>query len=398
MRREIFIEALNSIKSNYLRTILTISIIGIGITALVGAMTATMGLEFELQRSIGKMGGSCFHIRRSAGERSRRISYREAKLFRGQYDSLSLVTVYTSVELGFEGVSASGRGSSPEVAVICADGGFIPLSGGNIAVGRGFSGAELGGTDVCIVGARVASMLYDGRENGVGEYLSAGGKRFRVVGVLGEMGSGGGSLDNVVLVPLESARGGLLSGRESFSIGILPPGEKDMDRAVEDAVAVMRRIRGVEQGDEDDFQISRRDVVMSKMRDVMGMVNLAAFLVGAITLLGASAGLMNIMLVSVQERRREIGVRKAIGASDREIGALFLCEAVIIGCAGGIAGVVLGLGAGGVVCAVMEIPFVLPWGWIGVSLVVSMAVCLISGSLPARRAAALPPIEVLRGV
>ena len=104
MRREIFIEALNSIKSNYLRTILTISIIGIGITALVGAMTATMGLEFELQRSIGKMGGSCFHIRRSAGEKSRRISYREAKLFRGQYDSLSLVTIYTANEKYYEGI------------------------------------------------------------------------------------------------------------------------------------------------------------------------------------------------------------------------------------------------------------------------------------------------------
>ena len=127
------------------------------------------------------------------------------------------------------------------------------------------------------------------------------------------------------------------------------------------------------------------------------MVTLAAFMIGLITLLGASVGLMNIMLVSVRERTQEIGVRKAIGATDVDIRALFLTEALLIGCAGGAAGVVFGVAAGGIVSAILEIPFGVPWGWIGVSLAVSMAVCIVSCSLPASRAAVLPPVEALKG-
>ncbi len=227
--------------------------------------------------------------------------------------------------------------------------------------------------------------------------LEALGARFIIVGVLERRGAGGGSMDNMVLIPVESARRRLSGADESFSIGVMPLGESDVDSAVEQAVAVMRGVRRIDSGGEDDFQIRRRDTALGQMKDMMGMVTLAAFMIGLITLLGASVGLMNIMLVSVRERTLEIGVRKAIGATDVDHRDLSRTEPLLIACSGGAAGVVIGVAAGGIVSAILEIPFGVPWGWIGVSLAVSMAVCIVSCSLPASRAAALPPVEALKG-
>ncbi len=398
MRREIFSEALNSIKGNILRTILTVSIIAIGITSLVGSLTAAKGLEVAIGENLGRLGAGSFLIRPAQGESPRNITYREMLSFQKQYAVEGLVAPYSKVDMGFEGVSAGGRMTNPDVEVVATFGTFVAFNGGSLALGRNFSPFdESSGADVCILGANVARTLMVGEplsEIGVLEVL---GERFRIVGVLERMGAGGGSMDNMVLIPVESARRRLPGANESFSIGVMPPGESDVDSAVEQAVEVMRGVRRIDSDGENDFQIRRRDTALGQMKDMMGMVTLAAFMIGLITLLGASVGLMNIMLVSVRERTQEIGVRKAIGATDLDIRALFLTEALLIGCAGGAVGVVFGVAAGGIVSAILEIPFGVPWGWIGVSLAVSMAVCIVSCSLPASRAAVLPPVEALRG-
>lgn len=397
MWREIFFQALNSIKGNRLRTAITITIIAVGITSLVGTLTAARGLENSLGEGFGKMGAGSFFIRGGTGDGGRGISYREVTSFRSQYPVDALISPYVKVDTGLDGVSANGKRSTPEVEVVGADGSFVGFNGGTISLGRNFSSAEeRGGAMVALLGGNVANALFGGVLP-QGAEVNVRGGRFMVVGVLAEMGTGAGSLDNMVILPIESARQELLSGREPFVIGVLPRGAMDIGSAVDEAVAVMRRVRRLPAGEDDDFRIRRRDSAISQMESMMGMVTLAAFMIGFITLLGASVGLMNIMLVSVRERSPEIGLLKAIGATDHAVRWLFLMEALLIGLAGGLIGVALGLVAGGVVSMVLEIPFVVPWGWIGVSLAVSMAVCLISGSLPAGRAAALPPVEALKG-
>ena len=395
MWREIFFQALNSIKGNRLRTAITITIIAIGITSLVGTLTAARGLENSLGEGFGKMGAGSFFIRGGTGDGGRGISYREVTSFRSHYPVDALISPYVKVDTGLDGVGANGKRSTPEV--VGADGSFVGFNGGTISLGRNFSPAEeRGGAMVALLGGNVANALFGGVLP-QGAEVNVRGGRFRVVGVLAEMGTGAGSLDNMVILPIESARQELLSGREPFVIGVLPRGAMDLDGAVDEAVAVMRRVRRLSAGDEDDFRIRRRDSALSQMESMMGMVTLAAFMIGFITLTGAAVGLMNIMLVSVRERSSEIGLLKAIGATDVAIKWLFLTEALLIGLTGGLFGVVFGLVAGGVVSMVLEISFVVPWGWIGVSMAVSMAVCLISGSLPAGRAAALPPVEALKG-
>ena len=396
MWREIFFQALNSIKGNRLRTAITITIIAIGITSLVGTLTAARGLENSLGEGFGKMGAGSFFIRGGTGDGGRGISYREVTSFRSQYPVDALISPYVKVDTGLDGVSANGKRSTPEVEVVGADGSFVGFNGGTISLGRNFSPAEeRGGAMVALLGGNVANALFGGLLP-QGAEVNVRGGRFRVVGVLAEMGTGAGSLDNMVILPIESARQELLSGREPFVIGVLPRGAMDLDGAVDEAVAVMRRVRRLSAGDEDDFRIRRRDSALSQMENMMGMVTLAAFMIGFITLTGAAVGLMNIMLVSVRERSSEIGLLKAIGATDVAIKWLFLTEALLIGLTGGLFGVVFGLVAGGVVSMVLEISFVVPWGWIGVSLLVSISVTLMSGSIPARRAAALPPIEAMR--
>ena len=396
MWREIFFQALNSIKGNRLRTAITIAIIAVGITSLVGTLTAARGLENSLGEGFGKMGAGSFFIRGGSGDAGRGISYREVCSFKAQYIRDALLTPYVKVDTGLDGVSADGKRSGPEVEVVAADGSFVEFNGGAISLGRNFSPVEeRGGAEIALLGSNVAGALFGGTLPSEA-LINVRGSRFRVVGVLAEMGTGAGSLDNMVIVPIESARQELLSGREPFVIGVLPRGAMDLDGAVDEAVAVMRRVRRLPAGEEDDFRIRRRDSAISQMESMMGMVTLAAFMIGFITLTGAAVGLMNIMLVSVRERSSEIGLLKAIGATNVAIKWLFLTEALLIGLAGGLLGVVFGLVAGGGVSMVLEIPFVVPWGWIGVSLAVSMAVCLISGSLPAGRAAALPPVEALK--
>lgn len=398
---EIFYQALNSIRGNKLRTSLTIAIIAVGITSLVGTLTAARALEQSISESFGKMGAESFLIRRGRGDSDRRISYQQVQRFLGQYRQDAIISPYVRVEMGLDGVSANGRRTTPEVDVVGVDGSFVGFNGGSIALGRNFSAAEEAGGDVALLGANVDKMLFGGVGAEGGEIppdamVNVRGRRFRVVGVLEEMGGGGGSLDNMLLLPIDGVRNGLLSGEESFVIGVSPGGAIDSDSAVDEAAAVMRSVRGLTAGEEDDFLIRRRDSALSQMESMMDMVTLAAFMIGFITLLGAAVGLMNIMLVSVKERTAEIGVRKALGASDEAIKGLFLAEALLVGLAGGVIGVVLGLVAGAVVATVMEIGFVVPWGWIVVSMVVCMVVSLLSGTLPATRAAALPPIEALR--
>ncbi|MDD2583573.1 MAG: FtsX-like permease family protein, partial [Bacteroidales bacterium] len=205
----------------------------------------------------------------------------------------------------------------------------------------------------------------------------------------------GGGVDSQVWIPLSNARGVFLSENSFFSIGVIPLDE-NQTKAIDAAEQLFRSIRRLSPIDSSDFRITRSDAFMEGIMEVMSYVTIAAFIIGSITLLGAAVGLMNIMLVSVKERTREIGTRKALGANSKTIKQQFLFESIVIGQLGGLFGILLGIAVGNITALIMRGPFVMPWLWIFSGVAVCLLVSIASGYFPAVRASKLDPIEALR--
>jgi putative ABC transport system permease protein len=182
----------------------------------------------------------------------------------------------------------------------------------------------------------------------------------------------------------------------SFTINIMPSNTEQVDAAIGEATGLFRVIRKNNIQEENDFDISKSDQLLKMLAENTAAIKMAALVIGFITLFGAAIGLMNIMLVSVSERTREIGIRKSLGANKLTIRNQFLVESVVIGQLGGIAGIILGVVAGNLLALAMDISFILPWDWIAIGVILCFAVALLSGILPATKAAALDPIESLR--
>ena len=218
-----------------------------------------------------------------------------------------------------------------------------------------------------------------------------------MVGVLKEKGSSMGfNPDNVCLIPINNARQRFARPNASYSINVhVTDGEK-LEAAIDEATGIFRIVRQVAVGQDDSFDISKSDNLASMLFDSLSYLRMAAIIIGAITLLGAAIGLMNIMLVSVTERTREIGIRKAIGATRHTIRNQFLAEAIVIAQIGGFLGIILGIAIGNALALSIGTSFIIPWQWIiwGVSL--CFVVALVSGIIPAVKAAKLDPIDALR--
>ncbi|MFQ3214031.1 MAG: putative ABC transport system permease protein [Marivirga sp.] len=402
-------EGIRSIKGNRLRTILTAAIIAIGITSLVGILTAIDGIQNSVGSSFASLGANNFDIeargldgRRgtSQGKQEKRyppLSYKEAVNFKSKYNFAGSVSLYTNISRNGQ-LKYQSEKTTPTVRIAAADENFLFQNAYDIAEGRNFSPIEIQNNNpVVLLGSNVVKKLFKENENPLGENISFYGSKFKVIGIIKEQGGlGGGGPDQSVYIPIGLST--IVSSNQlQYGITVSVPDPTIMETAIGEATGVMRQIRGDDIGQENSFKIEKSESFADRLDDIAGYLRIGGFTIGLITLLGASIGLMNIMMVSVTERTREIGIRKAIGATPTKIRLQFLWEAIVICLIGGIAGVIFGILIGnGIASFIGDGGFVIPWVWMIIGLVISVAVGLLSGYYPAHKASKLDPIESLR--
>ena len=405
--KENILEGISSIKSNVLRTVLTGLIIAIGITSLVGMLTAVDGIKAEIDASLANLGANSFNINTKFGrgsvngkrERSfEPVKFNQAVRYKKDFDYPSTTTIYTRIT-GVAEIKYDEKKTNPNVSLTGGDENYFAIKGIQIEKGRNFSSLEIEfGNFVCILGTEVVKSLFEENEDPLNKKVKFYGNTYRVIGVLEEKGGFGGETeeDRNVIIPLLNAKRLDRRGSQRYRITTMIANPENIDYAMGEATGFMRKIRNDKIGQEDSFEIERSDAVTEELDTITNGLRIGGFVIGAVTLLGAAIGLMNIMMVTVTERTREIGIRKALGATPKRILQQFLIEAIVICQMGGIAGAILGIIVGNILANVLGGAFIIPWLWITVGLVICVIVGIISGYIPAKRAAAMDPIESLR--
>ncbi|QLC67796.1 ABC transporter permease [Flavobacterium sp. LPB0248] len=400
--------AFGSIKTQILRTILTVLIIAIGITALVGILTVVSALENTISTNFASMGANTFNINqyenkvRNRGGNEREvinpiISYPEAVAFKNKYKY-----PFTETSLSFTTTSKAevkylDTKTDPEITVVGVDEHFINNSGLETTLGRSFNQFDIdNNTYSCVVGSDFEKGLLKD-VNPIDKIISIRGARFKVIGVLKEKGSTfGNSQDLRVLIPIQVARSLFSAPNINYTISVMVSKKELLDEAVDNATSTMRRVRKLSPVRDNNFAIGRSDDLINRILGITKYLGWAAWIISVITILGSSIALMNIMIVSVTERTREIGVRKALGAKRSTVAFQFFIETLLIGQIGGLVGIVLGILLGFAIATAMSFVFVIPWMAIFAAFATSFCVALVSGLYPAIKASKLDPIEALR--
>jgi len=413
MSRSVFLEqvkvAIRSIRGQALRTTLTVGIIGMGIMALIAMVTATESLKANIVQEFSSLGTNTFTIKpkRTGGiTHGRRkaptdpISYDDVRRFTKSIKLNSDLDLTTSASIFATSTAIISRGTKrtdPNTQILGVDGNYLNVSSIPLSVGRGFTSIEGEQSPAMIViGSKIVSKLFEEWEEPVGENILLKGSRYTVIGVLESRGSGFGmSQDNQCLITIPSSRRQFSDKNRSYSLVCSVDKTENLAHATEIATGTMRMVRKDAPGKESSFEISQSNSLVDTLIEATSGITIAAAVIGIITLFGAGIGLMNIMLVSVSERTREIGTRKSLGASSRAIRTQFLVEVIIIGQLGGSVGILAGLGLGNLIAIFFETPFVIPWIWIFIGLTLCMITSIASGYYPARKAALLDPIDAL---
>lgn len=398
--------AFRSIRGQMLRTVLTILIIAFGIMALVGMQTSISVLDQNISTSFQFLGANTFtihqtnegkrHSKKAKKAPERAISFEEASLFKERYLFPSVVSI--SALATQTGIIKFGKEKTqPNIPVIGGDENYLTTGGFEIDKGRNFNNTELqSGADVIIIGEDISESLFK-NTNPIEQYISVGTRRYLVIGTLKKGGSGiNTGRDRSAIIPITNMRAYYGGSTTSYTISVMVPKPTMMDIGIQEATGVFRSIRRVDIGMEPNFEFERSDSIINAIKDMTKAMGLGAMVISFITLLGAVTGLVNIMLVAVNERTQEIGVRKALGAKRKNILTQFLLEAILICQLGGGLGALLGMLIGNILTIFMGTMFIVPWGWIIASIILCFIVGIISGVYPAVKASKLDPVEALR--
>lgn len=396
-----------SIKSQILRTVLTVMIIAIGITALVGILSAVAALENTITSDFASMGANTFNLQRydsqiriNGGGRDKVnpvIGYREVKAFNDKYEFPQ-----TKTSISFTGTSSAeikyeNEKTDPEASVLGVNENYVNNSGLNIAEGRDFNIFDIqNNNNVTIIGADVKEGLLKGMDP-LDKIISVRGVKFRIIGVLESKGSTfGNNQDLRMLIPVQVARSIFTAPNINYNISVRVDDKELLVGAQDEAIMTFRNIRGLNPVEENNFGLAKSDDLINRIFSITQYLNLAAWIISIITIFGSSIALMNIMLVSVSERTREIGVRKAMGAKKNTIAMQFFMETLIIGQMGGVLGIIFGVLIGFAVSSAAGFEFTTPWVAVIWATIITLIVAVLAGSYPAAKAAKQDPIESLR--
>ena len=392
-----------------MRAVLTLLIIAFGIMALVGILTAIDAIAYSLNDNFSGLGANSFSISRKWGDtRSNQggrrqkpgdpIRYEDALRFKDRFDFPASVSVsYWATSLAT--VKHAGEKTNPNIGFVGVDENYFNAKGLDIEFGRNFSKGEVDdGQHKIVLGRDLVKTLFDDKpEKALDQIVLVGSNRYRVVGILrGKGASMGNQADRAVYAPLANVRSIYGTADTNYDLVVAVNHASDLEAAKSEATGLFRQIRGLRPGEKEDFEIFASDSIVAILKENTTNLRLATIAIGLMTLLGAAIGLMNIMLVSVTERTREIGIYKALGATRKSILIQFLTEAVVICQIGGIVGILLGILVGNIVTPLLGGSFLVPWGWMILGFTLCMIVGIVSGFYPAMKASRLDPIEALR--
>jgi len=420
-KADVFSLAYRTVRSNKLRTGITVAIIALGIMALIGIITAIAAMNQKLTESFSSMGANGFSIRykernirignnnnelkvSKRGARKEKqsnlgkpITIDEAERFITYY-TFPAVAGISTVATRNAIASIGSVKTSPNVFLFGGDEAYTTLNGFEILTGRDFSKQEIqSGASVCLLGYDVSKKLFKERESkGVNQVIRINGVPYRVIGVLASRGSSFGfSRDNIIITGYRNIERNF-SANGSYSVGIKTADLNAVEQGMGEAEGTFRAVRKLNTTEESNFVLDRSDSIAEKAMNSLGFLTVSVTVIGLITLIGAAIGLMNIMLVSVTERTKEVGLIKAIGGKSNTVRQQFLTEAVIISILGALIGIVAGILVGNLFSMLLSTGFVVPWNWVFYGILICTVVGLLAGLYPALKAGKLNPIEALR--